>query len=156
MKDFDASVDLIIALEGGYVNNPGDPGGETKYGISKRAYPLLNIKELTEKNAKNLYWHDYWQACRCDELPEIIRLPVFDCAVNQGVNTAILLLQDVLNVRQDGVIGNKTLQAAKDANAKELFAVFMALRAKRYAENKNFFKFGTGWLTRLMRIAIEV
>jgi len=89
---FELAVEFILEKEGGYVNDPDDPGGETKFGISKRAFPRINISDLTESHAKELYHQYYWQPMRCNELPDRLRLPVFDCAVNQGIRRATKFL----------------------------------------------------------------
>lgn len=79
---FAAALELLLHFEGGYVNDPNDAGGETKYGISKRAYPNLDIASLTKSDAAEIYLRDYWDACRCSEMPEPLSLSVFDYAVN--------------------------------------------------------------------------
>lgn len=85
---FDMAFALVIGAEGGYVNDPNDPGGETKYGISKRAYPNLNIPALTIEQAKEIYRRDYWIPLDCDILPAPMDLYVFDAGVNMGKNQA--------------------------------------------------------------------
>ena len=81
MTSFDNAFDRVIGHEGGYVNNSKDPGGETKYGISKRAYPTLDIKSLTLADAKAIYKRDYWDRAQCDALPPGVAFDVFDAAV---------------------------------------------------------------------------
>lgn len=149
---FDKAVDHIIALEGGYVNDPRDPGGETKYGISKRSYPNEDIKNLTIARAKEIYRRDYWDKCRCDELPPKLAYYVFDAAVNQGVKAAITLLQRTVKTKEDGVIGPATIKAAQSANV-EAPALYLANRALRYANTNNFAVYGAGWMKRLFLVA---
>jgi len=84
----------ILAREGGYVNDPADPGGETNYGISKRAYPNLDIRSLTTELAGTIYRNDYWMKAGCDNLPGDMALVVFDTAVNCGVSRATAWLHD--------------------------------------------------------------
>ena len=84
MSYFDAAFGVIVGVEGGYVNDAKDPGGETKYGISKRRYPNEDIKNLTLDRAKFLYQRDYWGAHKCDDMPWEQALLVFDAAVNGG------------------------------------------------------------------------
>lgn len=150
---FDKAVDIIIKHEGGYVNDPRDPGGETKYGISKRVYPHLDIANLTIDDAKKIYKKDYWDANYCDELPEKIRLMVFDTSVNQGVGAAGRLLQQSLKCKVDGAIGPKTIKTAKLMEPEILLAEFASHRAVRYSKTKNFDIYGRGWLKRLFSIA---
>jgi hypothetical protein len=82
---FPYSMKFVFKWEGGYVNDPDDPGGETKYGISKRAYPDIDIKNLTKAQAKSIYHQDYWIPAGCDKLPWPLCLVVFDTAVNMGL-----------------------------------------------------------------------
>lgn len=84
MAMFDEAFGLVVSAEGGYVNDPLDPGGETKFGISKRRYPQEDIKNLTLERARALYLRDYWKAQGCDAMEWGKALLVFDCAVNGG------------------------------------------------------------------------
>lgn len=118
---------------GGYTNDPDDPGGETKWGISKRAYPHLDIKNLTKQEAIAIYKRDYWVAAECHVIPAQFRLAHFDMAINSGVGAAKKLLQKFLKVKQDGQIGPITLKAAKDAAKKKLaLEDFLAERLVNY------------------------
>lgn len=92
-ENFDKAFDFVLLWEGNYSNDANDPGGETKYGISKRAYPNLEIKELTVADAKEIYKTDYWQKCGCDNLEYPIDIIVFDTAVNMGVGRAKIILE---------------------------------------------------------------
>jgi len=94
-SDFLKAFDFVIKHEGGYVNHPSDPGGETKYGISKRAYPNLNIKNLTIDDVRKIYHSDYWIPAGGEELEWPVNLVQFDCAVNCGVGTAKKFLKEV-------------------------------------------------------------
>ena len=153
MSDFTQCFDKIIIAEGGYVNDPTDPGGETNYGISKRAYPNVDIKNLTLEQAKLIYKNDYWDKVRGDEISYPLNLFMFDCAVNQGVDVAIKLLQKTLGVPQDGILGVQTLKAIQKSQGVE--TGFMANRALRYTGTKNFDKYGFGWLKRIFKITAE-
>lgn len=86
--NFDRSITFVLKQEGGYVNDPRDTGGETNYGISKRAYPGLDIKTLTVVEATEIYRRDYWQRAGCDAMDWPLCLVVFDTAVNMGVGRA--------------------------------------------------------------------
>lgn len=151
---FEDAVKIIMSkeIEGGYVNDPHDPGGETKCGISKRAYPDLDIANLTDDAIAAIYYRDYWCKAHCDDISENIRLPMFDCAVNQGVGTAIHLLQRLVRVEQDGRFGPATAARTAILSNRNV-AEFLAIRARRYTESSNFGIYGTGWLTRLFVIA---
>lgn len=154
MSEFDKAFDAVVGIEGGYVNDQKDPGGETKYGICKRSYPNEDIKNLTLEHAKLLYKRDYWDAAKCDQLPSPLNLFVFDGAVNQGVAPAIKTLQKTLNVVQDGILGQQTITAAQTMR-KDAVALFMADRALRYTGTRNFDLYGRGWLKRLFLISME-
>ncbi|MDQ5910489.1 MAG: hypothetical protein QG599_2585 [Pseudomonadota bacterium] len=151
MGDFHRCIDFILAEEGGYVNHPTDPGGETNFGISKRAYPGLDIKALTRISAIDLYRRDYWTPIQGDDLPPGLDLVLLDTAVNMGVRTAIKLLQRALNLSEDGVMGKLTLTAAQNALPRVL-TDFCAERALRYEFNANEATFGRGWYRRLFRV----
>ena len=92
---FERAMDFVLKWEGGYVHHPDDPGGETNFGISKRAYPHLDIKGLTEAGAKEIYRMDYWEAAGCDDgFDWPMCLVVFDTAVNMGVMRALRLVEE--------------------------------------------------------------
>jgi len=149
---FDFAVKIILEEEGGFVNNAKDPGGETKYGISKRQYPDVDIINLTEEQAIDIYHQDYWNPVSGDDLPKPLALCVFDCAVNQGVGAAIRLLQSSLGATVDGVIGPQTRTLIRQKPGKRLINDFMAWRGVKYAGTRNFDAFGHGWMKRLMRV----
>lgn len=103
---------FTLGEEGGYVNDPRDPGGETNFGISKRAYPAEDIASLTKERAQSLMVRDYWNPCRCAHLPQKLATAVFDFAVNSGVSRAVKELQKVLGVGVDGIVGPATIAAS--------------------------------------------
>lgn len=90
-------MEFLLKWEGGYSNDPSDPGGETKYGISKRAHPDEDIKNLTPERAMAIYASDYWDKAGCDSIPFPLNVVVFDSAVNCGVGMARLWLKDSLD-----------------------------------------------------------
>lgn len=147
--------DLILQFEGGYVNDPSDPGGETKFGISKRSYPNEDIKNMTMSRAQEIYWRDYWLAAGCDKLPPALALMLFDCAVNCGPRTAVKLLQEVVNTNSDGIIGPLTLTAIDEWELHELLVSYFQRREKYYRSLASFSIYGKGWLNRLNFCLIE-
>lgn len=153
--NFDKAFVAIIGAEGGYVNDPRDPGGETKFGISKRSYPKEDIPNVTLDRAKAIYFQDFWTPVRGDDLPWPLSLFVFDAAVNQNPTVAVKLLQKAAGVAQDGSLGPKSIRAIAKADKHELCALFMADRALRYTGTRNFDIYGRGWLARLFRVAIK-
>lgn len=146
---FDRAFEIVIGAEGGYSNDPKDRGGETKYGISKRAYPYLDIPSLTLDDAKRIYRRDYWEFVVGDALPWPLNCFVFDAAVNQGVSPAIRLLQTALGVEDDGVIGPQTISAVGKFPLSEICTLYLALRGMRYSSTAAFERYGKGWLKRL-------
>jgi lysozyme family protein len=111
---FERMVQIVLKHEGGYVHDPDDPGGETKFGISKSAYPDLDIEHLTVEQAKEIYYRDYYLKVKADQIPDKqLALELFDMAVNAGVAHAVMMLQELVNSRRDGVFGPKTLISVK-------------------------------------------
>lgn len=147
------AIGIIIELEGGYVNDPRDPGGETKYGISKRAFPELDIKSLTVEQATDIYKKLYWDAVKGDQLPYPLNLLVFDFAVNSGPVRAIKTLQATLKVAQDGAIGPLTLKAAQNAST-HVCAQYLTNR-KNFLQSLNKPHFIDGWMNRLFKLALR-
>lgn len=155
---------IVAGIEAGFSVDPTDPGnwtgGEpnagtlkgTKYGISAKAYPDLDIANLTLDQAQAIRRRDYWDLHRCGEMPWPWALGVYDGEINQG--SVIELAQLVAGLRQvDGVVGSATLAALAQA-APDAFDEFMALRGVRYTHLTALFpRDGKGWLKRLMRIA---
>ena len=137
MAKFELSIDVILKNEGGYVNDPADPGGETNFGISKRQYPKLDIAKLAVEQAKLLYRQDYW---KYDEIiSQPVATKVFDMAVNMGHGRAHRILQEALQnvgepVRIDGILGPQTIKAANGSEYEELLKEIRILVAVTYAQ----------------------
>lgn len=139
-----------VGHEGGYVNHPGDPGGETKYGISKRSHPNEDIAGMTLERAKLIYLRDYWQATRCGEMPEPIATEVFDAAVNSGTAQAVRWAQRAAGCADDGLIGPVTLKALQaDQNPLALVARMIGHRLQFYTDLSTWPTFGKGWARRV-------
>lgn len=147
---FAVAIDFVLRHEGGDVNDPDDPGGHTRFGISKRAHPDEDIGALTRDRAAEIYRYSYWDACRCDELPAALALMVFDSAVNQGPRAAVETLQRAVGTVPDGILGPLTLDAAKRAAGRSAVIAMAAERGFRYGRTKNFERFGRGWMRRLI------
>src|SRR5690606_35419583 len=152
------AVEVVLEHEGGYVNDPRDPGGETKYGISKRSYPDLNISSLTRGDAIAIYYRDWWKRYGYDRLQDdAVATKVFDMAVNMGASTAHRLLQEALvflgyDIAVDGIIGPQTIGAANRADPRRLLQVLRWLAAHHYyriaAQRPQSRAFLLGWLRR--------
>lgn len=151
---FERAVEIVLELEGGYVDDPHDPGGRTKWGISQSAYPEMDIANLTRAQAVTLYRQDYWNACKCSLMPWPWSLYVFDAAVNQGVRAAVTMLQRTLGVADDGVIGPKTLAALERASPERALR-YMVARLMRYHALSTWDQYGAGWAYRLFRVVSE-
>ncbi len=158
MANFDQAVVKTIAREGGarFTETPGDAGGATKFGISKRAYPQLDIANLTEQQAKDIYRADYWNAVHGDDISaQVAAENVFDTAVNMGVSRAVKLAQMALGVQPvDGVAGPQTIQAINNADSDRFIADYTLAKIARYVSlcnnNRSQSKFLLGWLNRAM------
>lgn len=146
--NFDEAFNRLIDHEGGYVNNPKDPGGETKFGISKRSYPLVDIKNLTRNGARAIYLTDFWCRGKMDEFDGAIAFQVFDAAVNHGIETAIRLMQKAAGVADDGHIGPVTIAAVKSKTVTDMLMLFIAKRIRFWAKLSTWDEFGKGWALR--------
>jgi len=157
--DFDNAIGFVLAREGQFQDQRGDPGnwtggaigkGElkgTNFGISAAAYPTLDIRTLTVDEAKAIYRRDYWTPIRGDDLPAGVDLFALDGAVNQGLVT-IRDLQMAARVAVDGKIGPQTLAMARGT---AFLARYAARRAVRYSQARAFTIYAEGWFTRLFQ-----
>jgi len=154
------SLEHLFGLEGGYVNDPADRGGETKFGISQKSYPKLNIKNLTLNQAAAIYKQDYWDICQCDDMPAEVAVIVFDAAVNHGARRASMFLQQLVNSKMDGVIGDKTLASLRKYLSRRtvdgVVVKYLSIRAQFYHDivvgDSSQAKFLKGWFTRLFKL----
>ena len=128
----------------------------TNLGVTKAVWEAYFGKPATEQDMRGLtkamvaplYRKRYWDACRCNEMPSGIDYLVFDFAVNAGCTRSAKTLQQALRIQTDGVIGPVTLQAVKDANAKQLIDDFSKTKENFYRSLVTFSTFGKGWLNR--------
>jgi len=146
---FDQCFDKLISHEGGYVWDSRDPGGETKFGISKRAYPQVDIKNLTLGAAREIYKRDYWDRAQCDKLSPSVAYVLFDAAVNSGIGQAIRFLQRAVNVADDGVIGPMTIAAVGRLDAESVCARYIGQRLEFMTKLTTWDVYGKGWSRRL-------
>jgi lysozyme family protein len=139
----------LLHNEGGYSDNPSDPGGATMYGITERVARKHgytgHMRDLPMSKAEDIYRLDYWLPIRADELPEAIRFHVFDAAVNSGTAQAIKWLQRSAGVSDDGVIGPKTIAAAINVSP----ARYSAKRLQFMTTMPTWGAFGKGWARRI-------
>lgn len=158
MADFDVAVSKTIIHEGGarITDDPDDSGGLTKYGISQRSYPNVDIRALTEKQAKDIYKRDYWDKVKADDInSQAVAENLFDTAVNMGPRTASRLAQIALDLQPvDGIIGNQSLGALNAKNEETFIAEYTIAKIARYAHicnrNKSQKKYLLGWINRAL------
>lgn len=146
MIDFDTAFARLLGNEGGYCDVPGDPGGETNWGISKRSYPSVDIKALTRDQAKEIYRRDFWEPL--GNAPGAIKFQVFDFAVNSGMQTAIRKLQAAIGVADDGHWGPMSAAALATMDINDVLMRFIAQRLRFWASLSTWPKFGKGWTVR--------
>jgi lysozyme family protein len=155
--EFLAAVERVLANEGGYSSNPADPGGATKFGISARSYPELDIAALTREAAVKIYWNEWWLRFGFAQLPAAIGAKTFDLAVNMGAAQAIQCLQRALRacgcpVIEDGALGPATAVASRRADPAALTAALRSEAAAHYrlvaSKQKCGADFLKGWLNR--------
>jgi len=162
MSNFEYAFDEVIGLEGGYVNDTGDHGGETKWGVSKRSYPNVDIKNLTKEEAKQIYWKDFWNKLLLTQVGEVsVALEIFEQAVNLGRKQAGIHVQGGLQllgeiVDQDGWIGQQTIAAINrlgQARTQAYLKILNGFQFMKYLEivtnDPTQKKYFVGWLRRI-------
>ena len=157
---FDEIIDDVLKSEGGskVTKDPSDPGGTTKYGISQRAYPDLDIENLSEKDAIEIYYNDYWIPSKAMQVPIQIREIYFDMVVNFGRRGAVRVLQQACNgkntydIAVDGGIGPATLGACKNLEPERLRAYRVLKFANIVLKRPSQKKYWYGWFRRALRV----
>lgn len=153
MSNFDIAFDRLIGHEGGYVNHPSDPGGETKYGVTRRTARAEgytgHMRELTRHEAKQIYKSAYWNRAQADRYDFAIAFQLFDSAVNHGIGQAIRFLQRAVGVADDGIVGPLTLSAVNALPVADVIARFNAERLEFYTKLSTWPTFGKGWSRRV-------
>lgn len=152
-SSYDAALARVLAHEGGYSNHPDDPGGPTNFGITIADYrryvkpnaSAADVKAMPIEDAKAIYRSKYWDALRCDELPAGVDFAVFDYGVNSGIGRAAKVLQRVLGVADDGVVGPMTLAAVKHAAPTVLIIAVCDERLRFLRSLRTWRVFGKGW-----------
>ena len=146
-------IELTLEYEGGYVDHPDDPGGETKFGISQKSYPHLVIKSLTREQAIDIYKRDFFDRYKLQLISSIrIRWKIFDMIVNLGPGRAIRYLQDAIGAEKDGIIGVETIRETNSADEEKLMLKLIERQAKHYVRraraNPSQVVFLEGWVNR--------
>ena len=166
-KNYDKCLETILHHEGGYVNHPEDPGGETNLGVTKRVYQewggTKDMKDLTFDDVAPIYKKNYWDKMKCDDLPSGLDLCVFDFGVNAGPGRAAKYLQTLIGTVADGGIGPNTLAKLKEytdeTGVKETITNYQNERQSYYEKLSTFKTFGRGWTRRVeetTKLALEL
>jgi lysozyme family protein len=152
--DFGAAFDALIGNEGGYSNDPADPGGETMWGVTARVARRNGytgaMKDLPRDTAKQIAKTEYWDLAHCDQVPDVIRFDHFDTAYNSGVHEAIVLLQRSLGIEADGWFGPETEAKCKATGS--TYYTRCALAASRlefFTDLPGWEHDGKGWARRI-------
>ena len=155
--NYQKCLDMILHHEGGYVNHPKDPGGETNLGVTKRVYEewggTKDMKDLEVEDVDPIYRKNYWDRIRADELPSGLDLCVFDFGVNAGTGRSAKYLQTLIGTTADGGIGPNTLSKLADYvdenGIENTIKNFQAERQSYYESLSTFETFGRGWTRRV-------
>tara|TARA_Y100001938_G_C7973062_1_gene370337 strand:- start:156 stop:665 length:510 start_codon:yes stop_codon:yes gene_type:complete len=155
-ENFPKCLQVILHHEGGYVNHPRDPGGETNLGVTKRVYEewggTKSMKDLTEDDVAPIYEKNYWARAKCDQLPSGLDLAVFDWAVNSGTGRAVKKLQKMIGTVADGGIGPNTLKTLEEYirhhGLETTIKNYKNVRQAFYESLSTFDTFGKGWTRR--------
>jgi len=156
---FNDIIEHVLNHEGGYVDDPSDLGGETNFGIAKRFYPNVDIKNLTRDEAKNIYFEDYWKPSKAQDLPPQIRQIYFDMCVNFGKSGAVKVLQQACNAKRkenklkvDGQIGPMTISASEKVSADRIRSYRVLRFAKIVFNRPEQERFWYGWYRRAVQV----
>lgn len=156
---FEACLPIILASEGGFVDDDQDPGGATNLGVTLNTlsgwlgHPasIADVEALTPASVAPIYQGDYWAPAHCPSCPPGVDLMTFDCSVNQGVGRSIRTLQQALAVVPDGLFGPATAQALSTCNWAQTIDRIADIRTAFYRSLPQFPRFGSGWLARVVR-----
>ena len=147
-QSFRVLIERILGHEGGYVNDPNDPGRETKWGISKRSYPDLSIAGLSREEAIDIYYRDFWKPLAA-KFPMSLGFQVLDAAVNHGMGNAIRILQRAIGVAPDGDWGPRSKEALASMSPSMAILAFLGERLNFYTQLSTWNHFGKGWANRI-------
>ena len=163
LSNWQKSFELMLKSEGGYVNNPADPGGMTNLGVTKatwenwvgRESDEAEMRGLTPEKVEPLYKKKYFDAVRGEELPMGLDYLMFDFAVNAGVGRSIKTLQTAVGVTPDGGFGPATMAAVQAVDPVELIEQFSQAKEDFYRSLAQFPVFGKGWLNRVADVKVK-
>ena len=161
LVEFNDIIEVVLHHEGGYVNDPDDPGGETNFGIAKRSHPDVDIANLTKDGAKEIYKEHYWDKNKVESLPEDLRHIYFDMCVNQGKGRAVKILQRAANAKGaglavDGGMGPKTIAAMDGVELQRVRAYRVKYYADLVTRKPDLEKFYFGWFRRALEVQMKI
>mgnify|MGYP000845166271 FL=1 len=156
---FNQFIERVLSHEGGYVNHPKDPGGETNWGITKRTAQANgysgSMRAMTREQAIDIYRQAFWERYHADQMPEAVAFQFFDACINHGHGNAARMLQRAAGVPDDGVIGAVSLKAINSLPENDLLLRFNAERLVFYTKLGTFGSFGKGWIRRVAQNLIH-
>jgi lysozyme family protein len=157
LVEFDDIIEVVLHHEGGYVNDPDDPGGETNFGVAKRSHPDVDIANLTKDGAKEIYKEHYWNKNKVESLSEELRHIYFDMCVNQGRGRAVKILQHAANakgagLKVDGGMGPMTIAAMDGVELDRVRAYRIKYYADLVTRKPDLEKFYFGWFRRGLEV----
>ena len=157
LVEFDDIIEIVLHHEGGYVNDPDDPGGETNFGVAKRSHPDVDIANLTKDGAKEIYKEHYWNKNKVESLSEELRHIYFDMCVNQGRGRAVKILQHAANakgagLKVDGGMGPMTIAAMDGVELDRVRAYRIKYYADLVTRKPDLEKFYFGWFRRGLEV----
>jgi lysozyme family protein len=157
LTEFNDIIEVVLHHEGGYVNDPDDPGGETNFGIAKRSHPDVDIANLTKDGAKEIYKEHYWDRNKVESLSEDLRHIYFDMCVNQGRGRAVKILQQAANakgagLKVDGGMGPMTIAAMDGVELDRVRAYRVKYYADLVTRKPDLEKFYFGWFRRALEV----
>ena len=155
-ENHEKCIKMILHHEGGYVDHPDDPGGETNLGVTKKVWEewggTKDMRDLTVEDVVPLYKANYWDRVKGDDLPSGMDLAVFDWAVNSGTGRAAKKLQSMIGTTADGGIGPNTLRCLDEYidehGMENTIRNYTEVRQNFYESLKTFGTFGKGWTRR--------
>ena len=160
---FSDSLSMVLQFEGGFADNPADPGGATNQGVTQAVYDrfraehglaIQSVRLIQSNEVAAIYQVEYWLAAHCDKLTHPLDAVVFDCAVNSGVHQAVLTLQRALGIVADGSFGPVTLAAALACHPSTVAVAYLDLRDEFYKDlataKPALHQFLRGWLDRIL------
>jgi lysozyme family protein len=159
-ENWDKSFEMVLKHEGGYVNDPRDPGGRTNLGVTQRAWEgyvgksvdEAFMRSLTPEVVKPFYKAMYWDKIKGDQLPAGVDYAAYDLAVNSGTGRAAKYLQQIAGVTADGAIGPKSIEAINACDPEQTVQALCDMRLDFLKRLPTFETFGKGWSRRVAEV----